>query len=152
MKYLLICCAFLLQVISYGQNRKQPVVSLAPGVDTFIAHTTGLDFHDYFVYLYADSINAYPRTHRFPSFLQESQFDYRYSVAATGTFHVVVQLRREIVGKINDCNTLRQIMYDPVARTRLRAKAKKEDDFDYPDVGVSFYDLLQHRSTQLDCR
>lgn len=99
--------------------------------------------------LYADSINQYDKTGIVPFFLEQTCFDYDYSLYWPNWFAPIC-LRVGILSHVNDKKSLEKLLKNKKYKKILSTKCNRTGSHVAPNNNISFYDLLQVRLAKLN--
>ena len=101
-----------------------------------------------FIDTHADSINNSKTKEDLPQFLKEPQFDYHY--AAMSSFHKPLPLRKLIIDKVINCNSLKWIQEDKSGMYRVTPQQQHGISVEF--LNLSFNDLVESRLSNLNCK
>lgn len=97
---------------------------------------------------YVDSIENAANESDLPSFLSDSQFDFK-NRGIWKSFHHPISVRAQIINRTNNCKSLLLIMKSQ--NDEIRKKPHIEDNLKPPFIELSFYDLIVNRINVLNC-
>jgi len=93
---------------------------------------------EYFIHEYADSLNHYSGG-RLPFFLQDADFDEKYSIIYSAE---ILPLRKRIFEQVINCEVLQAI---GIQQSKFDKKPKNESN-------LSIFEIAQRRSEILNCK
>jgi hypothetical protein len=128
-------------------STKHPADTTYLGFDSTFLNGLGKSALELFVDNLADSINNLRKSGVLPFFLEDPQFDYNNS--GWSPSHHPYPLRKMIIAKVKDCQSLRILIAEKNKKYKLLPH--KEHDIDLEYSNLSFHDLAVMRYQELNC-
>jgi hypothetical protein len=141
-----ITCTSQIQTGKPNQ-RKHSKDSISIKLDSSFIADFGKSALERYVDKFADSLNNLKKTHVFPVFLLDAQFDYTHSGFAPS--HHPYPLRQMIISKVKDCQSLRMLLNSKNKEYVVRPTKEYGIDVNYSNL--SFYELAAKRYEEMNC-
>jgi hypothetical protein len=147
--FLFLFCRNSNAQVSSGRDIKSmhPKDSTIFDFDSSFLSRVGKSPLEIFIESFSDSLNNLRKTGTFPVFLEDAQFDYKYS--GWSPSHHPIPLRQMIISKVNDCQSLKMLVENK--NEKYRRLPFEEDGIEVEFSNFSFHELAIKRYKEMNC-